>query len=107
MTIDKDKFVALETRVEKISKIVIGNGEKGMAETLRNVGDAVDRIEAALTTHVENDNLEERRRKSRRERLLEKLLMGTIALILSGIGTIFAYGMRIYPSFVKLLETIP
>ena len=97
----------LEEQVHKITKIVVGNGEIGMAETLRNVGNDVTTIKDTLTTHVENDTDEDKRRKSRRECLLEKLLMGTIALILSGIGTIFAYGMRIYPSFVKLLETIP
>jgi|APSaa5957512622_1039677.scaffolds.fasta_scaffold19325_6 hypothetical protein len=107
MTIDKDKFVALETRVEKISKIVIGNGEKGMAETLRNVGDAVDRIEAALTTHVENDNLEERRRKSRRERLLEKFLIAAVALLGTGVGGVITYGFKLYPVLEKLLNTVP
>ena len=58
MSVNEDKFIALEEKVEKIGKIVIGNGEIGMAESQRNMAKDIKDIKNTLTTHVENDNLD-------------------------------------------------
>jgi len=107
MAINEDRFLILETQVEKISKIVIGNGEIGMAESQRAMAKDIKEIKDTLTTHVKRDSEEENRRKSRRERLLEKFLIGAVALLVSGIGTVIGYGFKLYPAIEKLLETLP
>ena len=107
MTINEDRFLILETQVEKISKIVIGNGEIGMAESQRTMAKDIKEIKETLATHVKRHSEEENRRKSRKERLLEKFLMVAVTLIVSGIGTVIAYGLKLYPAFEKLLDTIP
>ena len=38
---------------------------------------------------------------------LLKFLVGAVALIVSGVGTVIGYGFKLYPAIEKLLETLP
>lgn len=73
--------------IEKLSKIVIGNGEIGMDEEVRNLTKSNQRIEDLLIEHVDKHKEKEKRQLSKKDKIQIGVIVG---LVLNATTVIFA-----------------
>lgn len=103
-TKNSEDIVELKRVVNRTTKVVFGNGEKGMDEMVRNIGDAISRLETSFKEYKENHEKEEKYQREKKDKYGLMVAGALLTNIVTLVGIIVTWISKIAP-LIKYIET--
>jgi len=88
--------------INKIKKVVFGNGEIGMGEQIRKTAGSVEDILEMLKLHIEDNRVDEDKKQKKKEKIQIVFIGALIANAFIFIGSTISMFLKFYPILLEL-----